>query len=119
MINKDDLIENNGKIIKYYMDNNWYISSLAINISNSNYIRLGHPMHQKTGYISCGSSHMSVEDALLKIEEIKVPRQKDIDNWIYKYNEFHESIISDKGYDSCAEDVSFLVLNTNINNWVI
>lgn len=113
MIDKKDLIKYNLKIIKYRINNNSYISSIYI--STNNFVILGHPMYQKTKHISCGRRHISIDE----LDDIKLPREKDINDWILEYNKFHESIINANGYDSCSEDLNLLILNTNIDNWIL
>lgn len=113
MIDKKDLIKYNSKIIKYRINNNSYISSIYI--STNNFVTLGHPMYQKTKHISCGRRHISIDE----LDDIKLPREKDINDWILEYNKFHESMINAKGYDSCSENLDLLILNTNIDNWIL
>ena len=117
MIDKKDLIKYNSKIIKYRINNNSYISSIYI--STNNFVTLGHPMYQKTKHISCGRRHISIDELLLELDDIKLPREKDINDWIFEYNKFHESMINAKGYDSCSENLDLLILNTNIDNWIL
>lgn len=117
MIKKEDLIGYNSKIIKYRINNNSYISSIYISTDES--VTLGHPMYQKTRRISCGRRHLPMDNLLTELDDVKLPREKDINDWIYEYNKYHESVIKDIGYDSCSEDLNLLILNTNIEHWIL
>ena len=99
--------------IKYKINNSWFIAV----INNLSYaekygvmIRISHPMNLKTKYILCGAGFYKLSEFSEKITVLKSPSEHELEIWKKNYLEFHDNIVSDKGYDSCSENLSFVKL---------
>ena len=72
-------------------------------------IEIGHPIFPSTNEISwCGIRNFGL-DKIVRIEEAT---SAEMGEWRKSYKKFHESVISEKGYDSCEEDADNTILFT-------
>ena len=72
-------------------------------------IEIGHPIFPSTNKMTwCGVRNFEL-DKIVRIEEAT---SAEMDEWRKSYEKFHELVISEKGYDSCEEDVDNITLFT-------
>ena len=72
-------------------------------------IEIGHPIFPSTNKMSwCGIRNFGL-DKIVRIEEAT---SAEMGEWRKSYKKFHELVISEKGYDSCEEDVDNITLFT-------
>ena len=72
-------------------------------------IEIGHPIVPSTNEMTnCGASNFG----LAKIVRIEEATSAEMDEWRKSYEKFHASVIAEKGYDSCEEDVDNITLFT-------
>ena len=72
-------------------------------------IEIGHPIFPSTNEMTeCGARNFG----LPKIVRIEEPTSAEMDEWRKSYEKFHASVIAEKGYDSCEEDVNNITLFT-------
>ena len=72
-------------------------------------IEIGHPIFPSTNKMSwCGIRNFGL-DKIVRIEEAT---SAEMGEWRKSYKKFHESVIAEKGYDSCEEDVDNITLFT-------
>ena len=72
-------------------------------------IEIGHPIVPSTNEMTnCGASNFG----LAKIVRIEEATSAEMDEWRKSYEKFHAMIITEKGYDSCEEDVDNITLFT-------
>ena len=72
-------------------------------------IEIGHPIFPSTNEISwCGIRNFGL-DKIVRIEEAT---SAEMGEWRKSYKKFHELVISEKGYDSCEENVDNITLFT-------
>ena len=70
-------------------------------------IEIGHPIFPSTNKMSwCGIRNFGL-DKIVRIEEAT---SAEMGEWRKSYKKFHESVISEKGYDSCEEDADNTIL---------
>ena len=70
-------------------------------------IEIGHPIFPSTNEISwCGIRNFGL-DKIVRIEEAT---SAEMGEWRKSYKKFHESVIAEKGYDSCEEDADNTIL---------
>ena len=72
-------------------------------------IEIGHPIFPSTNKMSwCGIRNFGL-DKIVRIEEAT---SAEMGEWRKSYKKFHESVIAEKGYDSCEENVDNITLFT-------
>ena len=72
-------------------------------------IEIGHPIFPSTNEMTlCGIRNFEL-DKIVRIEEATIA---EMDEWRKSYEKFHASVIAEKGYDSCEEDVDNITLFT-------
>ena len=72
-------------------------------------VEIGHPIFPSTNEMTeCGGRNFEL-DKIVRIEEAT---SAEMDEWRKSYEKFHELVISEKGYDSCEEDVDNITLFT-------
>ena len=70
-------------------------------------IEIGHPIVPSTNEMSwCGIRNFGL-DKIVRIEEAT---SAEMGEWRKSYKKFHESVIAEKGYDSCEEDADNTIL---------
>ena len=70
-------------------------------------IEIGHPIFPSTNKMSyCGVRNFGL-DNIVCIEEAT---SAEMGEWRKSYKKFHESVIAEKGYDSCEEDADNTIL---------
>ena len=70
-------------------------------------IEIGHPIVPSTNKMTnCGASNFG----LAKIVRIEEATSAEMGEWRKSYKKFHESVIAEKGYDSCEEDADNTIL---------
>ena len=70
-------------------------------------IEIGHPIFPSTNKMSwCGIRNFGLD----KIVRIEDATSAEMGEWRKSYKKFHESVISEKGYDSCEEDADNTIL---------
>ena len=106
-----------GKMVKITADFNFRgfgkkeINTVVGTVVNINKwgIEIGHPIFPSTNEISwCGIRNFGL-DKIVRIEEATVAEMAE---WRKSYKKFHESVIAEKGYDSCEENVDNITLFT-------
>ena len=106
-----------GKLVKITADFNFRgfgkkeINTVVGTVVNINKwgIEIGHPIFPSTNKISwCGVRNFEL-DKIVRIEEAT---SAEMGEWRKSYKKFHESVIAEKGYDSCEEDVDNITLFT-------
>ena len=104
-----------GKLVKITADFNFRgfgkkeINTVVGTVVNINKwgIEIGHPIFPSTNEISwCGIRTFGL-DNIVRIEEAT---SAEMGEWRKSYKKFHESVISEKGYDSCEEDADNTIL---------
>ena len=72
-------------------------------------VEIGHPIIPSTNKMTnCGVRNFEL-DKIVHIEEATID---ETDEWCKSYEKFHALVISEKGYDSCEEDVDDSTLFT-------
>lgn len=72
-------------------------------------IEIGHPIFPSTNKMTmCGVRNFE----LTKVVRIEEATTAEMDEWRKSYEKFHASVIAEKGYDSCEEDVDNIILFT-------
>ena len=72
-------------------------------------IEIGHPIYTSTNKMAdCGARNFE----LPKIVRIEEATSAEMDEWRKSYKKFHELVITEKGYDSCEENVDNITLFT-------
>ena len=106
-----------GKLVKITADFNYRgfgekeIKTVVCTVVGINKwgIEIGHPIFPSTNKISwCGVRNFEL-DKIVRIEEVT---SAEMDEWRKSYEKFHELVISEKGYDSCEENVDDITLFT-------
>lgn len=65
------------------------------------YDLIGHPYSLETGTIEMGQKGVYFEHFL----SVSPITKADAELWLSKYKEFHNSVIKQKGYDICSENI--------------
>ena len=72
-------------------------------------IEIGHPIYTSTNKMAdCGARNFELPK-IVRIEEVTVAEMAE---WRKSYEKFHAMVITEKGYDSCEEDVDNITLFT-------
>ena len=72
-------------------------------------IEIGHPIFPSTNEMTwCGVRNFELN----KVVRIEEATSAEMGEWRKSYKKFHELVISEKGYDSCEEDVDNITLFT-------
>ena len=104
-----------GKMVKITADFNFRgfgkkeINTVVGTVVNINKwgIEIGHPIFPSTNKMSwCGVRNFEL-DKIVRIEEAT---SAEMGEWRKSYKKFHESVIAEKGYDSCEEDADNTIL---------
>ena len=106
-----------GKLVKITADFNYRgfgekeIKTVVCTVVGINKwgIEIGHPIFPSTNKMAmCGVRNFE----LPKIVRIEEATTDEMDEWRKSYEKFHASVIAEKGYDSCEEDVDNITLFT-------
>ena len=72
-------------------------------------VEIGHPIFPSTNEMTeCGGRNFEL-DKIVRIEEATIA---EMNEWRKSYEKFHASVIAEKGYDSCEEDIDDITLFT-------
>ena len=106
-----------GKMVKITADFNFRgvgrreIKTVVGAVMNINKygIEIGHPIYPSTNIMTmCGVRNFGLN----KIFRIEEATSAEMDEWRKSYEKFHASVIAEKGYDSCEEDIDNITLFT-------